>query len=546
MLFKPQTQRAGSIRIGEPPTAGRNSPRKIDHFQFTLPDKDGKYYPKDEYMHQVYGPEPKYIGPIFLVSDNLVESLNMQLAWWGSNSLKARRRCFKMLNPLGRGVVDDGMAASQLFKSPDGKGLDYRDRVCLSNECPDFISNKCGASLCIKFWLPNSPRLGEYWLAAGSYLAMNAMFGFIEMMRRGLQDDPESNSLIGLSKIPLALVLKQGSVQFKGKDTPVYYPVLTVDRKLIETTREQGIFNALPSIVGNDSKKLITSGKATRKFQQEEAHASVSKGPLTEDDPSEVVVEDAQETSLASIVVDIHESMHEAHAEEVSSLDSEMDTVQQDSEFIDQSETNEPLYEDKEEAKIMPSVEDSQIAESKENEVQDKKSLDTENEPVYNSKPEERFVSHVELFEAELEDISASFSQKPSVDADIEESLAASLVEEEKVEQSTTQENEEKSQKLGSFILLYQVISNGGAEKKEEVLARVPSDFKKIQGGGIWMSEGDEKNDVRFIIDSEDAEAMMIKDGFMGCPWSIGKLRFQLLEKGFEKTVSRLSKFTSP
>lgn len=538
-MFRPKISRAGSVRIGEPPTKGRNYPKKIDHFQFTLPVKDGKYYPKDEHMHEIYGPEPKYIGPIFLISDNLQECLNMQLAMWGSNKIKSRRKCFKMLNPFGGGNVDDGLPASQLYKSPEG--LAYRDRVCLNSECPDFIKKKggCSPSLCIKFWMPNSPRLGEYWLAAGSYHAINAMFGFIEMMRRGLQEDHENNSLIGLSKIPLALVLKQDSVRYEGKDTVVYYPELTLDRKLIEVTRSQGVFNALPTLVGNDGKNLLTAGKATRRFQQEEAEAAVISSDASglADDGEIVEAFEAISTPAAPIdesIIDVE--VHEAHASE-------------ETEVEVPSPVKQPMVEAEvktDDAKTVPKPAKTSEPAPEKSAEEEKKVLDTTPKEEYNNRAssddQTMSAEEVELLEAQLEEMGEGSHLPPVIEEAQGTPLAQLLVEEQVAEAPAESANE-----AGGFVLFYQHVDGGGTEKREEAIARIPEGFEQVSPSCdsiFFKTDNDsDKNSVQFIVRTDDEVANEIKDGFMSSPWSVGKLRFQITSKGIDKTHGRMKKY---
>lgn len=453
MMFRPKTPRAGSVRIGKPPSAsGKAYPSKIDYFEFCLSDKEGKYYERDERMHEIFGDKPKIFGPVFLASDSLIDSMNMQFSWWGGGSV-SRRKCFKMFDPFCGGDVMDGRDASRLTK--DNKGnISYKDYGCAANQCKDFqANNRCSQGLCYKFLIPQAHRLGEYWLSAKSFQAINSAFGFIELMRKRLEVDPETGSLIGISRIPLAFVLREGSVRFQGKDTKLWYPELTIDSNVIDQYREVGIYNALPQLVQSDQRRMLSSPKTTSRYQEREASQHLIEAPVGDNTGVDMSDDDAKEEEVKVEVKKEVPRVPEIVKKEVLPL----------------PEKKEVVIEAKEKVKV------------KEEKDPDKK------------------VSKLD-------------------------SLVDSIVEDSKGKESTLE--------IPMLYLLYQDVTSEGTLKRSKKVESVPDMFVENKDNpGIWVSHGEDNNDVQFIVDVSNPALKFFPRIFTKSDWVAGKFAFQLASK---------------
>jgi hypothetical protein len=76
------------LSCGEPPTGGRNYPRKLDYVR-AKPGALGQYTEATEKFASVYGDRPRAVDVLF-VSDLIVENLDVRPLVFGTSGLKAR------------------------------------------------------------------------------------------------------------------------------------------------------------------------------------------------------------------------------------------------------------------------------------------------------------------------------------------------------------------------------------------------------------------------------------------------------------------------
>lgn len=293
-MFEPRMPLAGRVRLGLPPGQGNNtkSPEKIDYFDFTLAVRDGKYYQPDDVMNSKFGDKPKRIGPFFLISDTLAESVQVALAWWGGGAKTSRRKCFKLLDMLGGGQL--GSAPASRLEGPRGKEK-YVDYPCLGMECDDFKKPRtCGKGTLYRFLAPEATRLGKYELSHGSWAAARAAFGFIEILKRILPFDPETGRIIGLSKVPVFFEVHQTTTRHNGKDIPVFFPVPVIED-------DGGAFIALQRIGQSASRALGAGSTASHRAQLRSANESM-------------IEEDVETISYIDVVDDSSDIEQEAAA----------------------------------------------------------------------------------------------------------------------------------------------------------------------------------------------------------------------------------------
>jgi hypothetical protein len=75
------------LSIGEPPTEGRNYPKKLDHFR-PKPGSEGQYAEAVARFHDKYGDTPKTLD-IILLSNSIGDVLDIRYKAWGTSGLKA-------------------------------------------------------------------------------------------------------------------------------------------------------------------------------------------------------------------------------------------------------------------------------------------------------------------------------------------------------------------------------------------------------------------------------------------------------------------------
>ena len=346
-LFK--TPAAGTIRIGRPPgQSGTNYPVKLGYFEFCKPGRtQSGFFEKDAVMHEIFGTAPTVIGPLFFVSDNPIESIGISLDWWGGSVGKAKRKCYKLIDPL-TGVVDDGRPASRLMVTKEGEA--YHDFNCLSDKCPDYGPKKCGKSLRYRFYLPQSPRLGEYSLTVHSFLAISSALGMINMLKlKMFQDD--SGILYGLSKIPFYFRLEQGSARFKGKDTPMWYPIPYIDQ-------QAGALTFLERLAKEEVKLLSASIKNIRRAQVATSERLLlltnAIEEMEEDIKEEEVVEEVVEELKEEVAIEEEQVIEQQEEQDVPEELIEQEDVQVDVQVID---IKEEIVEEEKEDPLMNLIE---------------------------------------------------------------------------------------------------------------------------------------------------------------------------------------------
>jgi hypothetical protein len=259
MQFLARTPLAGIIRIGRPPGGATNHPSKLSYFEFCLPERNERnFYTRDEFFHQELGIEPTEFGPVFFVSDNPLISVSFSLDWWAGKSGKVKRRCYKLIDPLGGGVVDDGRPACRLTMTRSGE--EYHDYECNSDQCKDFIEGLCNKTVKYRFFMPNAQRLGEYTMTIHSYHGLSSAFGLMNVFRKTLRYDKSRGLLLGLSKVPIYFRIEHGTTRFKGKDMRIWFPVAF-------TKDKGGAFFFLEELTKREMKKSIASGESTREAQ---------------------------------------------------------------------------------------------------------------------------------------------------------------------------------------------------------------------------------------------------------------------------------------
>lgn len=76
------------LSIGEPPTDGRNYPKKLDHFR-PKNGQLGQYRAAAEKFNVEYGPEPREIDEVYFLSNAIGDVLDVRRKVWGQSGLKA-------------------------------------------------------------------------------------------------------------------------------------------------------------------------------------------------------------------------------------------------------------------------------------------------------------------------------------------------------------------------------------------------------------------------------------------------------------------------
>lgn len=198
------------VSIGEPPTEGRNYPKKLDHFRFQTKDPSGDWMVDDKLSlalsqkQEGEGAEegtPVRSFNIQFVSDDIEQIFDTSYAWWGS----AERKCY-----------GDGMQAQRVLTEvkdkqflEEHKGKRYAPWApCGDDGCPELEKKLCKPHGQLRFMIPEQRVVGAVAVFnTTSYESIRRIFSGltgIAKITRGR-----------LAGLKLRLVLKPGQTRFR-------------------------------------------------------------------------------------------------------------------------------------------------------------------------------------------------------------------------------------------------------------------------------------------------------------------------------------------
>ncbi len=198
------------VSIGEPPTEGRNYPKKLDHFRFQTKDPSGDWIVDDrldlalKQKQQGEGAEegtPVRSFNIQFVSDDIEQIFATSYAWWGSSE----RKCF-----------GDGLQAERVLSEIKDKKLldEYKDKrsapwtPCGDDGCPELAKKLCKPHGQLRFMIPEQRVVGAVAVFnTTSYESIRRIFSGLT----GIANITRGR----LAGLKLRLVLKPGQTRYR-------------------------------------------------------------------------------------------------------------------------------------------------------------------------------------------------------------------------------------------------------------------------------------------------------------------------------------------
>ena len=198
------------VSIGEPPTEGRNYPKKLDHFRFQTKDPSGDWIVDDELdlllkrKQEGEGADegtPVRSFNIQFVSDDIEQIFATSYAWWGSSE----RKCH-----------GDGLQAERVLSEIKDKDIlkEYEGKrfapwtPCGDDGCPELEKKMCKPHGQLRFMIPEQRVVGAVAVFnTTSYESIRRIFSGltgIANLTRGR-----------LAGLKLRLVLKPGQTRYR-------------------------------------------------------------------------------------------------------------------------------------------------------------------------------------------------------------------------------------------------------------------------------------------------------------------------------------------
>jgi hypothetical protein len=198
------------VSIGEPPTEGRNYPKKLDHFRFQTKDPTGDWM-IDEELDQLLKKKQEDEGTeegvpvrsfnIQFVSDDIEQIFATSYAWWGSSE----RKCF-----------GDGVQAERVLSEIKDKKLleEYKGKrsapwtPCGDDGCPELEQKLCKPHGQLRFMIPEQRVVGAVAVFnTTSYESIRRIFSGLT----GIANITRGR----LAGLKLRLVLKPGQTRYR-------------------------------------------------------------------------------------------------------------------------------------------------------------------------------------------------------------------------------------------------------------------------------------------------------------------------------------------
>jgi hypothetical protein len=198
------------VSIGEPPTEGRNYPKKLDHFRFQTKDPSGDWIVDDRLdlmlkkKQEGEGADegtPVRSFNIQFVSDDIEQIFATSYAWWGSSE----RKCH-----------GDGLQAERVLSEIKDKDIlkEYEGKrfapwtPCGDDGCPELEKKMCKPHGQLRFMIPEQRVVGAVAVFnTTSYESIRRIFSGltgIANLTRGR-----------LAGLKLRLVLKPGQTRYR-------------------------------------------------------------------------------------------------------------------------------------------------------------------------------------------------------------------------------------------------------------------------------------------------------------------------------------------
>jgi len=197
------------VSIGEPPTEGRNYPKKLDHFRFQTKDPSGDWM-VDEELDLLLKKKQEREGAdegtpvrsfnIQFVSDDIEQIFATSYAWWGSSE----RKCF-----------GDGVQAQRVLSEIKDKKLleEYKGKrsapwtPCGDDGCPELEKKMCKPHGQLRFMIPEQRVVGAVAVFnTTSYESIRRIFSGLT----GIANITRGR----LAGLKLRLVLKPGQTRY--------------------------------------------------------------------------------------------------------------------------------------------------------------------------------------------------------------------------------------------------------------------------------------------------------------------------------------------
>ncbi len=204
------------VSIGEPPTEGRNYPKKLDHFRFQTKDPSGDWIVDDQLdlsLKQKQEGEGADEGTpvrsfnIQFVSDDIEQIFATSYAWWGSSE----RKCH-----------GDGVQAERVLSEIKDKKLleEYKDKrsapwtPCGDDGCPELKKKLCKPHGQLRFMIPEQRVVGAVSVFnTTSYESIRRIFSGLT----GIANITRGR----LAGLKLRLVLKPGQTRYQDSEGKV-------------------------------------------------------------------------------------------------------------------------------------------------------------------------------------------------------------------------------------------------------------------------------------------------------------------------------------
>ncbi len=198
------------VSIGEPPTEGRNYPKKLDHFRFQTKDPSGDWI-VDEQLDLSLKKKQEGEGAdegtpvrsfnIQFVSDDIEQIFATSYAWWGSSE----RKCF------GDGVQAERVLSEikdkAILKANDGN-RSAPWTPCGDDGCPELKKKLCKPHGQLRFMIPEQRVVGAVAVFnTTSYESIRRIFSGLT----GIANITRGR----LAGLKLRLVLKPGQTRYR-------------------------------------------------------------------------------------------------------------------------------------------------------------------------------------------------------------------------------------------------------------------------------------------------------------------------------------------
>jgi len=198
------------VSIGEPPTEGRNYPKKLDHFRFQTKDPSGDWMVDDELdlllkkKQEKEGADegtPVRSFNIQFVSDDIEQIFATSYAWWGSSE----RKCH-----------GDGVQAQRVLSEIKDKDIlkEYEGKrsapwtPCGDDGCPELEKKMCKPHGQLRFMIPEQRVVGAVAVFnTTSYESIRRIFSGLT----GIANITRGR----LAGLKLRLVLKPGQTRYR-------------------------------------------------------------------------------------------------------------------------------------------------------------------------------------------------------------------------------------------------------------------------------------------------------------------------------------------